>query len=217
MKKRLFLIFALLAFQPGYGQEFILVFLNKKTDKEALSEEKVKEIMDGHLANINRLAKEGKLIAAGPFDGGGGIFIFKSGSTDQVRTWLATDPGVQAKRWDIELFPYLPRQGSVCSVGEQYEMTNYVFIRYSVNATKDTMGSLPESIASHDDYVKQFRKGANVIAEGSLGDQEGSILVLSQELPEDKFANDPAIRNGAMTAQKKKLYIAKGSFCETKP
>ena len=37
----------------------------------------VKKIMEGHLANINRLAKEGKLTAAGPLDEGGGIFIFR--------------------------------------------------------------------------------------------------------------------------------------------
>lgn len=51
--------------------------------------------MKGHMANINRLAKEGKLIVAGPFDGGG-VFILNTTSTDEARLWLNTDPGVQA-------------------------------------------------------------------------------------------------------------------------
>ncbi len=50
--------------------ELIFVFLNKRTDKAELPEAEVKKIMDGHMANISRLAKEGKLISAGPFDAG---------------------------------------------------------------------------------------------------------------------------------------------------
>jgi len=216
MHRLLVIAISIFTFQFCYGQEFIFVFLNNKPDKEVLTEEKSKEIMDGHMANINRLAREGKLMAAGPFDGGGGIFIFKSGSIAEVREWLATDPGVKANRWMIEIFNYQPRHGSVCAVGEHYEMTNYFFVRYSINATKDTLGELPGTIASHQEYIKPWLARGG-IAEGLLGDQEGSILILKQEPTQDLLVNDPAVKKGAMSTDVKKLFIAQGSFCEPKP
>jgi uncharacterized protein YciI len=97
--KRILVILFFLSTQISFSQtpELIFVFLNKRSDKAALPEEEVKKIMDGHMANIERLAKEGKLISAGPFDAGGGIFIFKSKSVAEVNEWLSTDPGVKRK------------------------------------------------------------------------------------------------------------------------
>lgn len=49
----------------------------------------------GHMANIKRLADEGKLLLAGPFDGVDGwrgMFIFASSSMDEVKAMVATDP-----------------------------------------------------------------------------------------------------------------------------
>lgn len=189
------------------GQEFHLVFLNKKEDKAALPEEEVKKLMDGHMANINQLAKEGKLWAAGPFDGGGGIFIFKTASLEDVKRWILTDPAVKAERWNVEIFPYRPRTGSVCMVGEKYEMTNYFFIRYS-----------PKRAGSDQDHRDYLRSsfGTNVIAEGELGEGAGSMVVLREE-PETRTLDlDPAVKSALLTYTVKKLFIARGSFCEPK-
>lgn len=194
--------------------EHIFVFLNKKTDKAELPEAELKKIMDGHMANINRLAKEGKLTAAGPFDGGGGIFIFKSNSIDQVREWLMTDPGVQANRWNVEMLPYYPRVGSVCSVNEPYQMVTYQFIRYTPSVTKDNINQQPDLFKKHNDYLKQLRSHAVVITEADFGVSEGGILVVNGELTNEVIQNDPAVQQGLLTAEVKKLWIAKGAFCE---
>src|SRR5687768_17415336 len=99
--KTLIFFFALVLSVSCYAQkQYSFVFLNKKPDAEKLPEEQSKKIMEGHMANINRLAKEGKLLAAGPFDGGGGIFILNTTSVEEGRQWLSTDPGVQANRWN---------------------------------------------------------------------------------------------------------------------
>src|SRR5688572_17296500 len=111
MKAIILSIFVVVALSAE-AQKFTFVFLNKKPDAEKITDEHSKKIMEGHMANINRLATEGKLISAGPFEGGGGIFILNTTSLDEAKSWLATDPGVQAKRWDIEMLPYTPRIGS---------------------------------------------------------------------------------------------------------
>ena len=51
----------------------------------------------GHFANINRLAKEGKLALAGPFDGVDGwrgLFVMATADIEEARGWVATDPVV---------------------------------------------------------------------------------------------------------------------------
>lgn len=216
MKPLLFFLFMLMGgWQTTIAQtpDHIFVFLNNKPDKAKLAEEEVKKIMDGHMANINRLAKEGKLIAAGPFDGGGGIFIFKSSSSDQVREWLKTDPGVQANRWNVEMLPYYPQQGSVCAAQEPYQMVTYQFIRYVPYVTKDNIGQQPDLFKKHRDYLKVL-SSASVITEATFGDAEGGIFVVNGEISNEVIQNDPAVQQGLLVAEVKKLWIAKGAFCE---
>ena len=40
------------------------------------------------------------------------------------------------------------------------------------------------------------------------------ILIINGELPEESIESDPAIQEGLLTLDVKKLWIAKGSFCE---
>ncbi len=199
-----------MAQQPDH----IFVFLNNRSDKAALPEEELKKIMDGHMANINRLAKEGKLVSAGPFDGGGGIFIFKSNSIEQVREWLNTDPGVQAKRWNVEVLPYYPSVGSACLVSEPYQMVSYQFIRFVPNVTKYNINHSTEKLRKHYDYLESLRNSGKVISEAHFGENEGGILVIAGELSKEAIDNDPALIAGVFVAEIKKLWIAKGAFCE---
>lgn len=192
------------------GQDFHIVFLNKKEDKKQLPEEEVKRLMDGHMANINRLAKEGKLWAAGPFEGGGGIFIFKTSSLEDVKSWILTDPAVAAERWNVEMFPYTPRIGSVCTVGEKFEMTNYYFVRYHVDAPKAN----EKEWKQHQKFLEPWVASGKVVTEASLGANEGAILVLREEPQSEKLAEDPAVKKGALKPMILKIFIAKGSFCE---
>lgn len=63
----------------------------------------------GHFANINRLAAEGKLVLAGPFDGVDGwrgLFIFATTDLEQARAWVASDPVVEKGEMVPELHRY---------------------------------------------------------------------------------------------------------------
>src|SRR4051812_9113597 len=99
MKQLAFLILFLAAFTlKAQDKKYTLVFLNINPSAEKLSKEASDKVMEGHMANINRLASEGKLLAAGPFEGGGGIFVLNTNSAEDVKNWLSTDPGIQAQR-----------------------------------------------------------------------------------------------------------------------
>lgn len=91
-----------------YGMKsFVLVLLktgnNKTTDNEI-----VNRTFRGHLDNIERLIKLGKLIVAGPLgkneNNYRGIFIFNAETLDEVEKLLQTDPAVKAGFLDFELY-----------------------------------------------------------------------------------------------------------------
>jgi uncharacterized protein YciI len=213
--KILLILSAFFFIGTAYAQmPYTFIFLNKKTDADQLPKEEISKIMEGHMANMGLLANEGKLVAAGPFNGGGGIFIMKTSNIDEAKSWISTDPGIKARRWNVEMFPYQPRHGSICPVSEPYEMVEYAFVRFNAAVSKFTASTYPQIIKKHDDYLKQLATTGNVIAEGIFGDHDGGILIMKGEVQRDIFESDPGVQEGLLELDIKKLYIAKGSFCE---
>ncbi len=73
------------------------------------------KIQKGHIDNINQLAAAGKLNVAGPFLDEGdlrGIFIFDSGSEEEVRKMVDNDPAVKAGRLVYEIHPWMTQKGT---------------------------------------------------------------------------------------------------------
>ncbi|MER2995947.1 YciI family protein [Pontibacter populi] len=94
----------------NYGmKQYVLVILktgsNTTTDKEKLN-----QYFRGHMENINRLVKEGKLIVAGPLGKNDktyrGIFILDVKTVVEAQKLVETDPAVRAKIFDVELYPW---------------------------------------------------------------------------------------------------------------
>ncbi|MBT1685304.1 YciI family protein [Dawidia soli] len=200
----------------GWAQQdaYTFVFLTKNANADKITQSLLDSLMKGHMANISRLAAEGKLIAAGPFDGGGGIFILRTASTDQAREWLSSDPGILARRWEVTLYPYKPFIGSVCAVKEPYEMVSYAFVRFDMVVTKFTAQNYPDILRRHEEYVRKLATTGNVVTYGILGEHDTGILVMKGEVQPEVIEADPGIQEGLFEVQYKKLYIARGSFCE---
>ena len=76
-------------------RRYVLVILRTGPTRVNDAEER-KAMFAGHMANIQRLSKEGKLALAGPFgdkDGDWrGLFVFAVGSIDEAKALVATDP-----------------------------------------------------------------------------------------------------------------------------
>ena len=76
--------------------------------------EETKRLQAGHMDNIKRLSDAGKLVLAGPFDGGGdrrGVFIFKVETLAEARALTDTDPAVSAGRLSVELYRWSVPEG----------------------------------------------------------------------------------------------------------
>lgn len=215
MRYSFVLLFCLLLHQAtAQDKKYTIVFLNKNPDAPKLSKEESEKIMAGHMANMEKLAKEGKLLAAGPFETGGGIFIFNESTQEQIEQYTKSDPGVQAKRWKMEILPYQPRAGGICPVKEPYDMVLYTFVRFDAYIQKFTASDYPQIFAKHLEYMKKLQATGNVITHAVFGENEGGILVMKGDFQEDVAQLDPGVQAGLLEPKILKLYIAKGSFCE---
>lgn len=83
-----------------YGmKKYVIAFLYRGDKVQEYTEEQRAEIQAGHMANINRLAEEGKLVMAGPFFGNEelrGLFFFAVESLEEAQKLTASDPAIEA-------------------------------------------------------------------------------------------------------------------------
>lgn len=83
------------------------VFCVLKTGKTKIEDpEKSKEVFAGHFANMGRMAKDGKLVVAGPFVEGApkrGLYIFNVATIEEAEALVKSDPAVKAGVFEYEL------------------------------------------------------------------------------------------------------------------
>jgi uncharacterized protein YciI len=92
-----------------YGMKhYVMAFLKAGPNRDQDSVTAA-EIQKGHMANIQRFAKEGKLVVAGPFEDDGelrGIFVFNVATLEEAKALTESDPAVKAGRLILELHPW---------------------------------------------------------------------------------------------------------------
>lgn len=91
-------------------RSYFLVIL--KTGSNATTDNDiVQNSFRGHMDNIQRLVKEGKLIIAGPFlaknaNNYRGIFILNTKTIEETESLLQSDPAIKNKIFDVEIYPW---------------------------------------------------------------------------------------------------------------
>ncbi|TND08077.1 MAG: hypothetical protein FD123_2631 [Bacteroidetes bacterium] len=100
-----------------YGMHrYVMAFLRSGPSREKDSV-KMAELQKAHLANIGRMADEGKLVVAGPFMDDGelrGIYIFNVATVEEAKALTETDPLIQSGGLVMELHPWY---GSAAMMG----------------------------------------------------------------------------------------------------
>jgi uncharacterized protein YciI len=89
---------------PQESEELVFGFLMRGSNTSQPSEEAM-EIQKGHLAYMEGLHKDGKLIMAGPFldkSDWRGVVVYRVGSIEEGRELAAGDPAVKAGRLVID-------------------------------------------------------------------------------------------------------------------
>ncbi len=100
-----------------YGmKKYVLAFLKRGPNQDLDSVKKM-ELQAAHMANITRMAEEGKLVLAGPFFGNDdlrGIYIFDVQSIKEAEDLTNSDPAIQEGSLVMELKEWY---GSAALVG----------------------------------------------------------------------------------------------------
>lgn len=209
--------------QEGSGR-YTFVFLNANPDREELPKAQVDSLQSGHMANIGRLVKARKMIAAGPFYTGGGIFIFDT-NKEETDAVLNSDPAIAAGRFIIETIPFNMDMGQICDMWdkneEDIEMTTYYIMRFT-NTFKSDASYAAKTNRFTLNRIKEAEEAFNEIE--FLGDlnfdgNQGQVVIFKGQENEEKtyeafFKEHKLVELNMMDFYLKKLYFPKGIFCE---
>lgn len=218
------LLVATLQVRAQYGDgRYTFVFLNTNPDRAELPKEQVDSLQAGHMANINRLVKEQKMIAAGPFYTGGGIFLFDTNKAD-TEAVLNSDPAISAGRFKLEVYPFDLMQGKLCTLWHMdevdVEMTTYYFVRFEPNKDDENIDAVKTNRFTENvlkELKRKYKDQAELIGAINLNTNEGQLIIYKSDQEggvEDLFASHELVKNGLMTYYQKQIYFPKGVFCE---
>lgn len=91
-------------------KNYVLCILKTGPHDAEIKGDERKKIFDGHFANIQRLANEGKLAVAGPFGDNDkswrGLYIFNVATIDEAEKLVILDPAVKAGVFVHEMTPW---------------------------------------------------------------------------------------------------------------
>lgn len=97
----------------GGMKSYVLVILKTGPNDSSVKGDERKKAFEGHFANINKLADEGKLAVAGPFGKNDkafrGLFIMNTSAIEEARKWTEADPTIKS---GIFVVDYIPWYGS---------------------------------------------------------------------------------------------------------
>jgi len=92
-----------------YGMKTYVMALLKPGPNRGQDAETAARLQRAHLDNIQRMAREGDLVLAGPFADSGdvaGIYVFNVTTVEEALALTETDPAVKAGRLVMELHPW---------------------------------------------------------------------------------------------------------------
>jgi uncharacterized protein YciI len=91
-------------------RSYVLALLKTGPNDSKITGAERDEVFKGHFANIKRLASEGKLAVAGPFDDPAkvyrGLFILAVSTVEEAKALAGTDPTVKAGVFIVEYIPW---------------------------------------------------------------------------------------------------------------
>lgn len=110
---------------PEMMQTYYFVLLYRGEHARELPPDSANAIQAGHMANIQRLHDEKKMVLAGPFTDDTdlrGVFILNAASMEEARQLCDSDPAIQAGRLRAEIHPWYAARGIRTVFDEKYKL-----------------------------------------------------------------------------------------------
>lgn len=188
---------------------YFFVFLNTNPDRPTISQDSAGVLQSLHMQNIGNLYAEGKLDLAGPFNGGGGVFVLKAPDSTSAWGYLEGDAAVQAGRFNIELIPFDVTAGGLCKIPADNEMVMYGFLRF-----REKVAGIA---ADNPDQRAALLADGQLLFAGNFNGTDAGIMVMrsnTDSLLQAIAAGHPGVSNGHLAAEIRQLWVGQGIFCE---
>ncbi len=213
---------------PSQISSYVVGLLYKGPIWTAEKTSESESLQAGHMANIQKMADMGKLVAAGPMGDTGqlrGIFIFRADSIAEVKPLAEADPAIQAGRLKIDYHTWWGQKG----VGEKYaaeykknpdmkvEMTQYqlVFLLRGPKAESISGKELEALQEKHLGHILKMLDTKKAAVAGPFmedTDLRGIIVYQLASIDEAKklAERDPAVKAGRLKVEIHPWWVAKG-------
>jgi uncharacterized protein YciI len=212
------------AFAQEGGREatsvYYVVFLRPNPARKPLAKEDGERVQNAHMANIQKMADDGYLVAAGPFENDpppiSGVFVMKAKSIDEARRIAEDDPTVREHRNTIDVHAWRAPAG----IGDEYFR-----LHKEHPETPENMGAHPillvtrgpawdatvakervVMLAVHQHYVDELRHAGKLSAAGPVEGDSGMIsIVVFHRIPLEEarqlIDGDPAVKAGVLSVE----------------
>lgn len=207
-------------------EEYQFGLLRKGPNHGTGTKEEAEKVQAGHMANIQKMAQSGKLMAAGPMGDDGnlrGIFLFKA-SAEEARAMAAEDPAIRAGRLVLDLHSWLGPKGIGVKLNDEYRkdpkikmtMTKY-FLALLRKGPKAIAASSPEAQKLQLDHMWNVRRmlDAKTFATAGpfngAGDLRGIFVIAAASMEEAKAIADadPSVKAGQLAVELHPWWVAK--------
>ncbi|MDI3286858.1 YciI family protein [Polyangium sp. 15x6] len=103
---------------PMEFEKYQLVLLRRGPRANEIPEAELAAIQKAHIAHLDKMAEEGAIVAAGPFDDQSddslrGLALYRVGSVEEARALAEQDPAVKAGRLRVEVMTWMTAKGYV--------------------------------------------------------------------------------------------------------
>jgi uncharacterized protein YciI len=218
MKRALPLVLtaALCLFAQVPAARYFVVFLRPDPARRELPKAEGERLQAAHMANIQKMGRDGFLMSAGPFDDTpvtiSGIFVFKMSSLEAARALAAKDPTVLAQRNIVDVHTWLGPPG----IGVEYfrlhkldpgtpenMQSHPLCLLYHGAAWEEKRSMRDQLMAAHERYVDRLRGMVKLGAAGAMEAPDDLLgMVVFKPLPlEDArrlLHEDPAVQAGVL-------------------
>jgi uncharacterized protein YciI len=196
--------------QTNGTSRYYVAFLRPDPARKPLTKDEGERIQTAHMANIHKMAEEGVLVSAGPFEDTpltiSGIFIFKVNSLEQAQEIALKDPTVVEHRNTIDVHAWDGPAG----IGVEYARLHKLDPKTPENMQvhpfcmlfREKTGDAPkELMTAHAGYVAKLKADGKLSAAGRISGEDelaGLVVFRAISLEEAKklMNEDPAVKAG---------------------
>jgi uncharacterized protein YciI len=196
------------------------MFFVSGDNRTPLAKEEAERMQKAHIANMERLGKEGKALMGGPFGDRTrlrGIVVLTVKSREDVIAEFKDDPYVQAGRLEIEAYRWSTEKLALGKPEEPFKLqeTQFVLLKKGPNWTDEATEQVNRDQEAHLKHIRAMQAAGDLALAGPLqdaGDLRGLLLFRTNdaEKVEKLLAEDPHIRSGRLVAERHPLYVGRG-------